>query len=222
MGNVFKRHSVVCMIPARLGSQRVKDKNIRMLGDKKLVEWVIQSAKEAKIFDGVYLNASEEVFKGIAEKNGIWWYRRPDYLSRGDVSNDRFMRDFMENIKCDIVIQILPTSPFITADTIREFVKSMYSVDTLVSVGRMQIECIYDGVPLNFITMQDTKPSQELTPVFHYACGLMGWRRDNYLKSDVGAYHGGVGRTEYFELSGAENIDIDTEEDFKLAEKIAS
>ena len=49
----------------------------------------------------------------------------------------------------------------------------------------------------------------------------MGWNRKNYLENikNLGCgYHGGNGKTEYFELKGLANIDIDNEEDFQLAE----
>jgi quercetin dioxygenase-like cupin family protein len=56
-----------------------------------------------------------------------------------------------------------------------------------------------------------------------YATSLMGWRSElfvsNYEKYGV-AYHGGKGKTNYFELRGLSTIDIDREEDFRLAESI--
>ena len=42
---------IVCMIPARLGSTRVKNKNIRLLGNKPLIQHIAESAKKSK-----YLN----------------------------------------------------------------------------------------------------------------------------------------------------------------------
>ena len=48
---------IVCMIPARLGSQRVKNKNLKLLGDKPLIKHIIHSAKQVKYFDNIYINS---------------------------------------------------------------------------------------------------------------------------------------------------------------------
>ena len=65
------------------------------------------------------------------------------------------------------------------------------------------------------------KSSQTMTPIKSYSTVLMGWKRTTYLENiktlDCG-YHGGKGETEYFEIKGLANIDIDNEEDFQLAE----
>ena len=63
------------------------------------------------------------------------------------------------------------------------------------------------------------KSSQTMTPIKSYSTVLMGWKRTTYLENietlNCG-YHGGKGKTEYFELKGLANIDIDNEEDFRL------
>jgi len=96
--------------------------------------------------------------------------------------------------------------------------------DTLVSVTNQQIECVYLGQPVNFDQKKISPPSQDLRPVQAYACGLMGWRKENYLqniqKYDC-AYHGGDGKIGCHVLSGLATIDVDNEQDFQLAEFIA-
>ena len=44
----FKK--IFAMIPARLGSQRLKKKNLAFVGGKALIEYAIISAKKVKIF----------------------------------------------------------------------------------------------------------------------------------------------------------------------------
>jgi CMP-N-acetylneuraminic acid synthetase len=122
-------------------------------------------------------------------------------------------------------VQLLPTSPFITAKEIQDFVYAIGNNDTLVSVRDNQIECIYKNKPVNFDLKLPTPPSQELEPIKSYACVLMGWKRDAYLHnmSHYGcAYHGGDGIIGYFTLKGFSEIDIDNEEDFSMAEAVWS
>ena len=72
---------VIAMIPARLGSKRVKNKNLRLLGGKPLIAHVIETVKETNIFDEIYINSESDVFKQIADSYGINFYKRPSELS---------------------------------------------------------------------------------------------------------------------------------------------
>ena len=94
-------------------------------------------------------------------------------------------------------------------------------LDTLVSVEKHQIASIFKKNPINFERKDTHRASQEMDPVFSYATVLMGWRKKNYMKSMEkirSGYHGGMGKTDFFEISGLSTIDIDEESDFKIAE----
>ena len=124
------------------------------------------------------------------------------------------------------MVQLLCTSPFINVNEITSFVKEIKAknLDTLISVKNEQIECVYDGNPINFNQKGQTLPSQDLKPVQVYACGIMGWKYDAFfhnMKKFNSGYHGGDGNTGFFELKGFSTIDIDNEEDFQLAELVS-
>ena len=216
----------VAMIPARFGSKRILKKNVRLLNGVPLIKYIIRAAKEADCFDEIYVNSESKVIGNIAEEEGVKFYKRSKELASDGATNDHFTSDFLNNVDCEVVIQLLPTSPFITAEEIKEFTKTMTEskADTLISVSNQQIECVYQGQPINFDQKKISPPSQELYPVQAYACGLMGWRKDNYLenmeKYDCG-YHGGDGKIGCFVLSGLSTIDVDNEQDFQIAEHVA-
>tara|TARA_R110002153_G_scaffold51071_1_gene143717 strand:+ start:7071 stop:8210 length:1140 start_codon:yes stop_codon:yes gene_type:complete len=217
---------IVAMIPARMGSKRIPKKNIRLLNGKPLIEYAIDAVKEADCFDEIWVNSEADVIEKIALDNDVRFYRRPEYYASDTASNDEFAEDFFRNVDTDIVIQILPTSPFISPEEIREFVqKFIYDgLDTLISMIDVQIESIYKNKPINFNQKKITPPSQTLEPIKAYGCSLMGWRRENYLKNIEkygAAYHGGDGKIEFFTLKGYSTIDIDNEEEFQLAESVA-
>jgi CMP-N-acetylneuraminic acid synthetase/mannose-6-phosphate isomerase-like protein (cupin superfamily) len=215
---------IVGMIPARLGSKRIIKKNLRLLGDKPLIAYIIEAAKESEIFDEIYLNSEADIFGEIAKEYGISFYKRSETLASDTSINDEFLGDFVKNTECDICVQLLPTSPLITPEQISNFVNEMVKShsDTLVSVTRHQIAAIYKDQPINFLTTEPHRSSQTMTPVFSYATVLMAWRKKNLLESlEAGyGYHGGKGKTGYFEIGGLAGIDIDNEEDFQLAEFI--
>ncbi len=217
---------VVAMIPARLGSTRVKNKNLRLINKKPLIQYVIDSVKRSKHLNEIFINSEASIFKEIAEKNKINFYQRDPKLSTDTATNDDFAMDFINNINCDILIQILPTSPFISTDEIDRFVEQMISnkFDTQISISNIKIECLYKDKAINFDQLKKTPPSQLLEPIKAYACSLMGWDTNNFIKNiknHGAAYHGGDGKIGFFELKGYSTVDIDNEEDFILAEAIS-
>jgi len=216
---------IIGMIPARLGSQRVKKKNLRLIGGKPLISYVIEAALDVKYFDEIYINSESDIFSEIAEKYNISFYKRPSELSSDTATNDEFALDFINQVEGDILIQLLPTSPLITTNEIEDFVKKILEndYDTLISVEHKQIACVYNNKPVNFDKYIINPPSQTMTPVMAYATALMGWKYKNYISNMEKyncAYHGGDGKTGYFELRGLSTIDIDYENDFLLAEAI--
>ncbi len=216
---------VIAMIPARMGSQRIPRKNLRMIGGKPLIAHVIETVREIPLFDEVYVNSESDEVGALAKSLRIGFYKRPAEFASNTSTNDQFALDFMKKVPGDILIQILPTSPFITVAEVTAFTQRMLTgdFDTLISVEQKQIACLYQGKPLNFERLKPNPPSQEMTPVEAYATALMGWRyatfQDHSQRFGSG-YHGGDGRTGTFEIRGLSTIDIDRGSDFRLADGI--
>jgi len=216
---------IIGMIPARLGSQRVPKKNLRLLDGRPLISYIIQAAKESNILDDIYINSEADIFREIADSHDIKFYKRPEICASNSATNDDFALDFIQSIDCQIMIQLLPTSPFLSPDDIKQFVTRMLceKIETMISVKDIQIECMYDNKPVNFIQIEKTLPSQQLKPVQAYACGIMGWEVSRFkenMKKCKAAYHGGDGSIGFFTLKGYSIVDVDNEEDFMLAEAI--
>jgi CMP-N-acetylneuraminic acid synthetase len=216
---------IIAMIPARIGSKRILKKNLRLIDGKPLISYILDTITQLNIFDEIYLNADDIIFDKIAKEHNIKFYHRDKSLSTDKSTNDEFTLDFMNNIKGDILIQILPTSPLLAKEEIENFVKYMIenNLETLISVEHKQIASIYENKPLNFLKLKKNPPSQEMEPVKAYATVLMGWEynsfKNNMDKYNSG-YHGGDGKIDYFKVDGLSTIDIDNEEDFLLAQTI--
>ena len=196
---------VVAMIPARMTSKRVKKKNIRLLNGKPMIQYVIETALAANCFDEVWVNSESEIIKEIALECGAKFYKRSEKLCKDNVGSDLFVDDFIKNVECETIVQILPTSPFITVDQIKNFVNESKDCDTLISVKDVKIESLYLGCPINFNERKPTPPSQLLTPIEAYACSLMAWKSTNYRQNmdKYGcAYYGGDGVKKTFTVRG--------------------
>ena len=60
----------VAVIPARGGSTRLKDKNIRELGGKPLIQWMVEAVINSKEFDDVYVSTdSDKIFDAVKHLN---------------------------------------------------------------------------------------------------------------------------------------------------------
>lgn len=214
---------IIAMIPARLGSQRVSKKNLRLIDGKPLIAYSVETAKACPLIDEIYINSEAEIFARIADEYGVKFYKRPEVLASDTTNNDQFALDFIQNIKGDVLLQILPTSPLISAREITAFLDDMNKgeYDTMVSVVNHQIAALCDGKPINFSLTEPHKSSQNMMPIQTYATVLMAWKYNIFLKNinELGCtYHGGKGKIGYFPLSGLSTIDVDCEDDFLLVE----
>lgn len=217
----------VAMIPVRMGSKRVPNKNLRMIDGRPLVWYIANAVIQSGQFDkkDIYINSESDVFKALADSLGINFYHRPAEFSTDTATNDDFALDFVKNVECDTLFQFLATSPFLSRQDVESFCQNMVSnnYDTLISVTPVQIECIHQGKPVNFVQKEKTKPSQDLEPILSYACGMMAWKSEKYIENMNrfgSAYHGGDGHTGFYEISGFASVDIDTVDDFALAEVV--
>ena len=213
------------MIPARLGSKRIKHKNLRLLDGKPLVSHVLEKCKNADIFSEIYINSESEVFNNITNDYGVKFYLRDPIFATDDATNDQFILDFIEHVDCDIVVQINPTSPFVTSDEIKSFVKEMLKgdFDTMLSVKREQVEAFYRWKQLNFNQMGQMPRSQDLEPVYLHCSTILAWKskviREKMEKFNCCTY-GADSKVGYYTFNSFANIDIDNEDDFVFAETI--
>jgi len=213
----------VAIIPLRLGSKRVPKKNLRILRGKPLCSFIIEAVIESGIFnkEDIYINSESLLFKEIADYYGISFYLRSQELSTDSATNDDFVLDFLQNVSANRLFQFLATSPLLSHSTILDFCIKSLEYSTFISIVNHQIECIFQGQAVNFGVKNQTQPSQSLVPVASYACSMMSWDVNTYLKNSQtygAAYHGGNQDRGFYPVVGLEQIDIDQEEDFEMAE----
>ena len=116
----------VAFIPARSGSKRVKDKNIRDFNGKPLIAHSIESALESSLFDSVICATDSQEYADIAMSYGA----NVPFLRNNDSSDDNspdisWVKYMLQKLKeergeeYDIFSILRPTSPFRKASTIR-------------------------------------------------------------------------------------------------------
>ena len=61
---------IICLIPARANSKRIKNKNIKIFHKKPIIAWPINAAIKSKIFDEIFVSTDSLKIKKISEKFG--------------------------------------------------------------------------------------------------------------------------------------------------------
>ena len=117
--------SLVCLIPARSGSVRVRGKNLRVLGGHPLLAYTIASAVDSGVFGAVVVSTNDEETAKVARHYGAEVpFFRPQEMA-GPVSPDiEWVEYTLKRLEemgraYDCFALLRPTSPFRTAETIR-------------------------------------------------------------------------------------------------------
>jgi len=119
------RPSIVGLIPARAGSKRVSDKNIRPLAEHPVIAYTIAAALQSEIFAAVIVSTDSPQYAEIARHYGAEVpFLRPAEFA-GDFSPDiEWVEYTLERLRStgrsyDCFSILRPTSPFRLPETIR-------------------------------------------------------------------------------------------------------
>jgi len=210
----------LAMIPARMGSQRLKQKNLRELGGVPLITRAIRKAKESGVFDDVWVNSEDDAFGEIARAEGVKFHKRPAELANNTATSEQFVYEFLTKHPCDLLFQVHSIAPLLGAVRVAEFVRAMErsGCDVYLSCVDEQIECAYQDKPINFSFEAKTN-SQELKPIQRITWSITGWRASTYMAAfEAGTTATYAGRVGFFPIARPEGHIIKTEEDLYLAE----
>ena len=217
------KKNVIGLIPARLGSKRVKCKNLRLIGGRPLISYCIDKIKAASCFDSVCVNSESPLIGEVAQRYGIEWYRRPPELALSTSMIDDYIYEFLCNRECDALAVVNPTSPFLTVSDMERAVKQFLASDcqTQLCCEAVQTHCFLDGEAVNFSTDGQHPRSQDLSPVLALNFAITIWDAKSFKKQYEEKGHGVyTGKLGFFVTEGFASVDIDYEEDFALAEAI--
>jgi CMP-N,N'-diacetyllegionaminic acid synthase len=224
--------NVIALIPARSGSQRVKNKNIRELSGKPLIAYTIEAALSAKGIDRVIVSTdSEEIAKVASAYGAEVPFLRPGELSTADSTEYAFHKHAVDTLKsiesysADIIVNLYPTTPFRKAATIERALQMLLAdpnADSLRSVRKCK-EHPYkmwtkgDRYLQRFISRNDSDTqtlSYHLLPeVYIQNASIYVVREQTLLK-----YGNTIGESVIcFEMDDNESIDINYEADFLFA-----
>lgn len=214
---------IIGEIPARYGSKRVKQKNLRLINNKPLICYAIEAAKEAKTLQEVYVNTESDIIGKIALDNGVKFYKRDPSLSTDVATSDQFNYDFIKGTNADVLVMINPVSPLIEAVDIDNVVNFFLvnDYDTLITIREERLQSFCNNKPINFNPNSTLPKTQDIPPIQICTWSVCIWRAktfiESYEKKGYAVFSGKVG---FYPLSLLKSVKISTEEDFLLAEAL--
>ncbi len=215
----------IYFIPARAGSKGIPEKNIKKLKDKPLISWIIDTIVNSETADEIWVATNCPKTKHALNKcygNKIKIYHRSEESARDESPTIDVVLEFLRKEKVnhkDFLILMQATSPFTPVSLLKTIGKEIDK-----SPGISLISCYKDfffrwtdeGIPIDY-DIQNKPRRQDFTGHLIESGALYGSPIGNILSSR--ALLSGVIRP--IEVSKVRSIDIDTIDDWYIAEALA-
>ena len=225
---MINHKKILAIIPARAGSKRLKNKNIKDLAGKPLIGWTIEAAKASSFIDEIYVSTDSPAIAKITEDFGISCPElRPAHLAEDSTTtNDviTYVVDLLENKgkSFDYIVLLQPTSPLRDEQEIDNAIVKMIenNKQTLVSLSVCEHSPLLTNILpsdenlAGFLRPELNIRSQDM-PVYYRINGAIYIFSRIYVNrlSDIYCENG----IAYISKRGSD-VDIDTLEDFEYAE----
>ena len=218
----------IAIIPARSGSKRIPNKNIKSFLGKPIIAYSIQTAIESNLFDEVMVSTDCEEIAKIAKSYGakVPFYRTKknasDYASTLEVLNEVIDQYKINGFDYDYGCCLYSTAPFITPNHLKEAYKNLIdkSFDTVFAAVKYghPIERAFqlnndNKVQINNPEKEFTR-TQDLSPNYHDA-GQFYWFNTKSLIENTSLLNG---NTSAIIMDEIEVHDIDSPSDWQIAE----
>jgi len=224
--------NILTIIPARKGSTRVKNKNILNFNGKPLIYYSIKEAKKSKKLKKIVVSTDSKKIALIAKKCGVEVpYLRPKYLSRKRSSSWDVVKHLInfykkQGVFFDYVLKLQPTSPLRLKKHIDQAVdllknkkldgvvsicKSHYPLDLMSDLSKNLFMKKFSKKIKKYIISQDYKK-------YYFINGAIFLLKVKYLMNLKKSIY--EGKVFGLEMPFRYSIDIDSKEDFRLAEII--
>jgi pseudaminic acid cytidylyltransferase len=221
----------LAVIPARGGSKRLPGKNIREFCGRPAIAYTIAAARDSGLFSLVIVSTDDKAIAEIAVHHGadVPFLRAAaladDETPVSSVTVDALTRMEPAGRRFEYVAQLMPNCPLRDAadvrDSFEQFVETRASAQ--LSVARFGWQTPWwamrrgDDYTLDpFFPREAVARSQDLPPLF-CPTGAIWWARADTLR-ETGTFHV-PGRTGW-EIDPVHAVDIDTEDDWRLAEAL--
>ncbi len=219
----------VCIIPARGGSRRIPRKNIKDFLGKPIIAYSIESATKSNCFDQIIVSTDDTEIAEIASQFGAEVpFIRPNELSDDFSTTFAVIKHALESNdnlnKVENVCCLYATAPFVSKDSLINSYQKFRDSNALFCLAVTPYSSpiqralrISKDSSLEMLNPEYTETrSQDLDDTFHDA-GQFCWGTAEAFINELPLYSR---RTIPFHIPRLHSQDIDSEEDWILAEAI--
>ena len=207
---------VVAFVPIRLNSKRVAGKNLKTLGNKPLLQYILDTLAATVSIDEVYAYCSREEIKPLLPP-GVKFLKRDKRLDSDDTLGQEIYDAFTKDVDADVYILAHTTSPFIKTATIEHALRQVTvgGYDSAFSAQKVQTFAWYKSSPLNY-SLKEIPLTQTIEPVYFETSGFYIFRKEIWTEERQR-----IGNNPYMAIvDPIEGIDIDNIEDFEFATRV--
>lgn len=208
---------IVAVVPMKLNSERLPNKNIKSFTNGKPLCWyVLSTLLKVKCIDDIYVYCSnEKICKYIPR--GVKYLKRREELDQNTTSMNEVLVSFANEVFADIYVMTHTTAPFIKAESIEKGIEAVLNegYDSSFAAKKLQDFLWKDGVPLNY-SLANIPRTQDLPVIYQETSGFYIYRSEVILNRKRR-----IGDNPYIvEVGEIESCDIDESEDFIIADAI--
>ena len=225
--------SVVALIPARSGSERVRDKNIRPLAGHPLLAYAIAAARRAEIFDRIVCSTDSGKIAEVAQRYGADVpFLRPSRLATAVSPDIEWITHALDQLDghYDLFAIVRATNPFRGPDVLRRGLEQLLATPEADSIRAVERAKQHPGKMwvLEGRTMQPLLDQSHLDVAWHAgqyqalpevyvqnSALEIAWTR---VVSQTGTREGKV--VAPYLTEGLEGFNIDDEEDWDRARRL--
>lgn len=219
----------LAVIPARGGSARIPRKNIcRFLG-RPLIAYTIAAAQESGVFARVIVSTDDPEVAEVSRRLGAEVpFMRPAALADNHTASSPVSADALERVDpggelYSYVAQLLPTCPLRNASDVQASFQQLLATGAPAQISITSFGWLYPWWALErdsqlrlvpIFPEATQKRSQDLPPLFG-PVGAIWWAKAESLRQTRNFYmpdHTG------WEIPWERAVDIDTEDDWRMAE----
>ncbi|HAF28027.1 MAG TPA: CMP-N-acetlyneuraminic acid synthetase [Bacteroidales bacterium] len=228
----MQKKEYLAIIPARKGSKRLPNKNIKNLGGHPLISWTIRAALDSKYLNDVMVSTDSVEIAEISKHYGASIpFIRPDHLAKDDSSSFDVVKhviDFYKNngIEYENIVLLQPTSPLRTSNEIDNAIEMQVikNANSITSVCEVDHSPLWTGtIPIDnsmrgFLNLNSkVNRSKDLETYYRLNGAIYIVKTSRILeeKSFISQE-----KSFAFKMGREQSVDIDTILDFKLASLI--
>lgn len=198
---------ILGVIPARGGSKCIPRKNIKLIADKSLLVWTIESARESNLLDRFVVTTEDLEIAEITKKYNAEVLWRPKKLASDNASTLSVLQHVLSKINADSIVILQPTSPIRDKGLIDRCIKKF------IETGA---DSLATGFICKFVECGTSDKRRQDIKGFFYDDGNVYVIKSGLIKQ--GERFGK--KVERMIIDKEQNIDIDDDFDFWLADQV--